>query len=237
MNFTRAPINFKSSPSLFQPMASEESHQSQVRTKRFYVEVSEDAKAKAIASCKKYKTPMRARIGMLIDMDDKHNLAREGWDIRLKLALDIGDVQVQKNIHADLKIKCPARFYADDAWKCLWAREGKPPQIKKLAKDLHDALSACKSCDKTGKILRHNAELKNQIIVLESRLDEKSNKTFKAPVCNYGGTLSRDGLTFSGCRLSPGKLVSVMEYCKKRMGGRPCPSYSEAIIGVGKSTK
>lgn len=205
-----------------------------VRPKVHSVTIFSDVDKILIDLAQKRGEPKRTIASMMITRGNEINILDEGYNERADAVREAGKIQIQKNYYAGLERPCPGMFYADDAWKCLWAREGKPPQIKKLAKDLHDALNACKSCDKTGKILKHNAELKNQITVLESRLEEKSNKTFKAPVCNYGATLSRDGLTFSGCRLSPGKLVSVMEYCKKRMSGRPCNSYSESIIGVGK---
>lgn len=205
------------------------------RPKEFIIRVEEDAKDKAIALSQRYGMAMKVVVSSLIDLCVDYDLLKEGWDERLNAAMSLGEIQIQKNRYAELENPCAGLFFADKNWKCLWAREGKPPQIRILAKDLSEAIDACHSCDKTGKILKHNMELKNQITVLESRLEEKSNKTFKAPVCHYGATLSRDGLTFSGCRLSPGKLVSVMEYCKKRSNGRPCSSYMEAIIGVGKS--
>ena len=86
---------------------------------------------------------------------------------------------------------------------------------------------------RTRKKLDRNETLE-RVHELEAKLNVRSTEKYKVPVCNYGGILAGDGVSFSACRLNPGKLASIENYCKVRMNGKPCASYIERLIGVGK---
>ena len=205
------------------------------RGKEFVIRVEEDAKKKAIALSQRYGLPMKAVLSTLIDLCVDYDLLKPGFGERLNAAMDKGEIKIKRDELDKLKNRCAGLFFADEFYRCIQGREDKTPMIKKLSKDLSEALEGCAGCGETKLISKENVELKNQVTNLEMRLKEKSNQTYSAPVCNYGARLGIDGLTFRGCRVSPGKPVSVQEYCMKRMNGLPCAMFAKAIIGVGKT--
>lgn len=207
------------------------------RDREHKIVVEEDAKKKAIALSQRYGLTMKVVLSTLIDLCVDYDLLKPGFDERLNAAMDKGEIKIRRDELANLKNKCAGMFFADEFYKCIQGRENKTPMIKKLAKDLSEALEGCAGCGETKFISKENVELKNQVTNLEMRLKEKSNQTYSAPVCNYGAILGIDGLTFSGCKVSRGKPVSVQEYCMKRMDGSPCYMFAKAIIGVGKTQK
>ena len=205
------------------------------RGKEFIIRVEEDAKQKAVALSQRYGLTMKVVLSTLIDLCVDYDLLKPGFDERLNAAMDKGEIKIRRDELANLKNKCAGLFFADGFHRCIQGREDNTPMIKKLAKDLSEALEGCVGCGETKFISKENVELKNQVTNLEMRLKEKSNQTYSAPVCNYGARLGIDGLTFSGCRVSPRTPVSVQEYCMKRMDGLPCAMFAKAIIGVGKT--
>lgn len=204
------------------------------RGKEFVIRVEEDAKKKAIALSQRYGLPMKSVLSTLIDLCVDYDLLKPGFGERLNAAMDKGEIKIKHDELAKLKNRCAGLFFADEFYRCIQGREDNTPMIKKLAKDLSEALEGCAGCGETKVIKRENTDLREKVSQLELKLEEKSNQTFEAPVCNYSAILSPDGLTFSGCKVNPGKLVSVSEYCMKRMSGLPCHMFVKAIIGVGK---
>ena len=198
------------------------------RGKVFTISMNEDDKLLLETLSKRHKLPMNEIVGYLVGLCDKYNLMSGDWETRL-----LGDDKKRED-YTRLEGSCPALTIADMDWKCIWGRDGKPPEIKKLSKDFDEALEICAACAKTLKIKLENESYQVRVQELEAKLNVRSTEKFKVPVCNYGGTLAGDGVSFSACRLNPGKLTSIENYCKVRMNGKPCTSYVERLIGVGK---
>jgi len=205
------------------------------RGKEFIVRVEEDAKKKAIALSQRYGLTMKVVLSTLIDLCVDYDLLKPGFDERLNAAMDKGEIKIRRDELANLKNKCAGMFFADEFYKCIQGREDKTPMIKKLAKDLSEALEACVGCGETKVIRLENLDLRNKVSALENKLGEKSNQTFKVPVCNAGAILSKDGTEFRDCRRSPRAPVIISEFCMTRANGLPCAMFARAIIGVGKT--
>ena len=140
----------------------------------------------------------------------------------------------ENNVFKFLDGACKNMTYAKKNYICVRANLGKPPTIKALSDNEFESEKICKICEEdTRKKLDRNETLE-RVHELEAKLNVRSTEKFKVPVCNYGGTLAGDGVSFSACRLNPGKLTSIENYCKVRMNGKPCTSYVERLIGVGK---
>ena len=164
----------------------------------------------------------------LIDLAVKYDLMDSGWEDRLKEA----DKKRTDFTLLD-KADCPALRYMDDAWKCVWGRDGKTPEIKKLAPELEGALEGCEGCKITLRIKMKEESYQEQIRVLEHKLQTKRTEKYKVPVCQQGATLSIDCLNFTGCPKNQGKAVSIKEYCQKLNQGNGCAVYLERVLGVG----
>ena len=178
---------------------------------------------------------MKVVLSTIIDLCVDYDLLKTGWDERLNAAMDKGEIKIKRDELAKLKNKCAGLFYADEFYRCIQGREDKTPMIKKLAKDISEAIEACAGCGETKVIRLENLELRNKVSVLENKLGEKSNQTFKVPVCNSGAILSKDGTEFRDCRRSPRAPVIISEFCMKRANGLPCAMFARSIIGVGKT--
>ena len=205
------------------------------RPKQFMIRVEKDARDKAVALAQRYGLPMKSVLSTLIDLCIDYDLLKPGFGERLNAAMDKGEIKIKRDELAKIKNRCAGLFFADEFYKCIQGREDKTPMIKKLAKDLSEALEGCAGCGETKVIRLENLELRNKVSVLENKLGEKSNKTFKVPVCNAGAVLSKEGLEFRGCRRSPRAPVVISEFCMKRADGLPCAMFARAIIGVGKT--
>ena len=205
------------------------------RGKEFAIRVEEDAKKKAIALSQRYGLTMKVVLSTLIDLCVDYDLLKPGFDERLNAAMDKGEIKIKRDELANLKNKCAGMFFADEFYKCIQGRENKTPMIKKLAKDLSEALEGCAGCGETKVIHLENLELRNKVSALENKLGEKSNQTFKVPVCNAGAILSKDGTEFRDCRRSPRAPVIISEFCMTRANGLSCAMFARSIIGVGKT--
>ena len=204
-------------------------------SKRHFIEVFKDAKDKAIALSQRYHLPMKTVVTNLIDLCVDYDLLNPRFGDRLNAAMDKGEIKIKRDELSKLKSRCAGLFFADGFYRCIQGREDKTPMIKKLSKGISEAVEACAGCGETKVIRLENLELRNKVSVLENKLGEKSNQTFKVPVCNAGSVLSKDGLKFSGCRRSPRAPVVISEFCMKRANGSPCAMFARAIIGVGKT--
>ncbi len=188
--------------------------------KRLPILVEKDVKDKAIVLSQRYKLPLRAVVSTLVDLCADYDLLKPGWEERLNAAMDKGEIKIQKKRYAELDDPCPGMFFADEVWKCLWAREGKPPQIKKLAKDISDALNACASCDKTRKIIKQNLELLNKVSKLESKL-ENGRAREEHTYCKDGGWYD-DKTGRINCKKMD--VWQDQDRCFTMWNGKPCPS-------------
>ena len=198
------------------------------RKKSFTISIDEPDKIELERQTKKHKLTQKFIIGYLIQLNGKHNLMSGDWKARLE------DLDEDRDRYAGLQGSCANLTFAKKNYICVRANLGKPPTIRALSEDLDEAFSICAICEEdTRKKLDRNETLE-RVHELEAKLNVRSTEKFKVPVCNYGGTLAGDGVSFSACRLNPGKLTSIENYCKIRMNGKPCTSYIERLIGVGK---
>jgi len=198
------------------------------RGKVFAITLDEADKLVLEKLAKRHKLSQKEIVGYLIGLDDKYNLMSGDWQARLE-----GEDE-DRDRYAGLEGSCANMTFAKKNYICVRANLGKPPTIRALSEALDEALSICAICEEdTRKKLDRNETLE-RVHELESKLNVRSTEKFKVPVCNYGGTLAGDGVSFSACRLNPGKLTSIENYCKIRMNGKPCTSYIERLIGVGK---
>ena len=197
------------------------------RGKVFRVDLKEVDKEILEKLSKRHHLSMKEITGYLIELCDKHDLLEGDWKARLE-DLDLARERVTR-----LEGSCPALIYAEKSHWCVWGRDGKTPEKKKLAKDLYESLEMCLACKKTLEIKLENESYQVKVQELETKLQEQSTKKFKIPQCNNGGRLDGDGLAFEGCPRSRGKPVSVEEYCKKLNNGLGCPMFKSRLIGVG----
>ena len=198
------------------------------RGKVFAVTLDEADKLLLEKLSKRHKLSQKEIVGYLVGLDDKYNLMSGDWRARLG-----GDDQ-ERDRYAGLKNSCANMTFAKKNYICVRANLGKPPTIKALSEDLDEAHKICAICEEdTRKKLDRNDTLE-RVHELEAQLNQKSSEKFKVPVCNYGGILAGDGVSFEGCRLYPGKTLSIEKFCKLRKNGKPCNSYVERLIGVGK---
>lgn len=177
---------------------------------------------------KSTKIPQKIIAEYLIDIAVKYDLMKPGWEDRLKEADEKRTAVKLRN-----KADCPALRELDEVWKCVWGRDGKTPDIKKLAPDYSDALDACEGCTITLKIKMREESYQEQIRVLEYKLQTRQTDKYKVPVCQQGATLSIDCLDFTGCPKNQGKPVSIKDYCQKLNQGQGCAVYVERVLGVG----
>lgn len=196
------------------------------RGKVFSISMNEDDKLLLETLAKRHKLPQKEIIGYLVGLCDKYNLMSGDWQARLE---DL-DEDLERTTRREGS--CPALAYAEKSHWCLWGRDGKTPDKKKLAKDFGEALEMCAACKITLNIKLENESYQIKVQELEAKLNMKAKQKFKVPNCGYGARLI-DEHSFSGCRLNPGKLVDVKNYCKVRLSGKPCTEYHEILIGVG----
>lgn len=198
------------------------------RGKVFTISMNEDDKLLLETLAKRHKLPMKEIVGYLVGLCDKYNLMAGDWQARLE------GVDQEVNRYAGLQGACGNMTFAKEDHICVRAVLGKPPSIKKLSDDIEEALKICAICEEdTRKKLDRDLTLE-RVHELEAQLNAKASEKFKVPNCNYGAQLADNGSSFVGCRLNPGKTVDVKNYCKKRLSGKPCSSYTEILIAVGK---
>ena len=198
------------------------------RGKVHKVELAEKDKLVLEKLAKRHKLSQKEITGHLIGLCDKYNLMAGDWQARL-----LGDDKKRKD-YTRLDDSCPALIQVGEDWKCVWGRDGKTHEFKTLSEDFDEALEVCAACKKTLNIKLENESYQVKVQELETKLKVQSTEKFKVPVCNYGGILAGDGVSFEGCRLHPGKTLSIENFCMVRINGKPCTSYIERLIGVGK---
>lgn len=197
--------------------------------KQSKVSLSAEHKEQLERLAKSSKFDQKTIIEYLIDLHVKYDLMDVGWEDRLK------DADKKREVYTRLDGACKAMTYAGEFYICVFGHANKPPTIKKLSKELHEALDICASADCEARLEMKikNEEYQTQIRVLETRLETRSTEKFKIPVCQQGAVLSSDVLSFNGCPKNQGKAVSVKEYCQKLRGGQGCAVYVERVLGVG----
>lgn len=196
--------------------------------KQSQVRLSPEHKELLVKLAQSTKIDQKTITEYLIDIATKYDLMKPGWEDRLKEA-----EQKQTDYTLLDKADCPALRYMDECYKCVWGRDGKTPEIKKLAPELKDALEGCEGCKITLRIKMKEESYQEQIRVLEHKLQTRQTDKYKVPVCQQGATLSIDCLEFTGCPKNQGKAVSIKEYCQKLNQGQGCAVYVERVLGVG----
>jgi len=194
----------------------------------FSITLDEADKKKLEIFAKRRHVSMKEIVGFYIQLDTDYNLWSTDWKDKVK------DAEEKRDRYAGLEGACGNMTFAKEDYICVRAVLGKPPSIKKLSPVLEEAYKICAICEEdTRKKLDRDLTLE-RVKELETKLQEKTSEKFKVPVCNYGAHLAADGISFDACRLNPGKNVSIESYCKVRMNGKPCNSYVERLIGIGK---
>ena len=196
--------------------------------KQSQVRLSPEHKELLVKLAQSTKFDQKTIMGILIDLAVEHDFMVSGYEDRIKEA-----DKKRTGVTLRKKTDCPALRELDEVWKCVWGRDGKTPDIKKLAPDYSDALDACEGCTITLKIKMREESYQEQIRVLEYKLQTRQTDKYKVPVCQQGATLSIDCLEFTGCPKNQGKAVSIKEYCQKLNQGQGCAVYVERVLGVG----
>ena len=197
------------------------------RGKVHKVELKAEDKAILEKLAMRHKLSMKEIAGYLIVLCDKYDLMEGDWQARLK-----GEEE-DRDRYTGLEGACGNMTFAKEDYICVRAVLGKPPSIKKLSDTIDEALGICAICEEdTRKKLDRDLTLE-RVHELETQLEVRASEKFKVPNCNYGAHLADNGSSFQGCRLNPGKTVDVQNYCKKRLSGKPCSSYTEILIAVG----
>lgn len=200
------------------------------RNKQFSVSVTGEHKEKLVKLAQSSKIDQKQIACYLIDLAEKYDLLKPGWEKRLQ------DVADQRARYDGLDTACPALGYAEKYYQCIWGQDGKPPKSKKLAREIDEAFEVCEKCKITLEIKMENESYQAKIRDLELLLQSKADETFKVPVCQFGAILQDDGQSFKGCRRSSVD-VSISSYCKVRKDGKPCDMYVERVIAVGSKLK
>ena len=204
-------------------MTTEEKDQPKnyVRPKDVHVRVAFDADEKLISMTQKYKYNKKVALSVLIDRAMEIDLLRPGYTERAEALKEAGDIQLQKNRYAGLENAPRCLAYLDDWFKCVVARLDKSPDIKKLSKDLEEALEACSKCEEGNIKLREleQTKIENRELIDERRRD----KVLAYPICARGARPSEDLTEMIGCELahSSGRNRPIKER-KKKTDIPPC---------------
>ncbi len=196
------------------------------RPKQFKVEVTKEDKKCLVKLSQRYKIKQKVLMGYLIEICDKYDLVKGDWRARLE------DQDKERVDYTKLDGTCAALGYADDNYICVWGRDGKPPEIKKLAKDLDEALDLCSRCEKTLLIKGDLETAQAKIRDLEIKLHAKATEVWKVPHCTRGCMLNEDATEFMNCPKNYGRAVSVTGYCKLVNDNRGCNFFKELVIGA-----
>lgn len=189
------------------------------KSKRVRVYLSEahgDALGKQAQRYKKPEMSKKDIVEFLIELNEKYDLVKVGWEKRINEALDHVDRLELSDIPEDA---CPALQRVNDIIFCIWAQKNAPPKVKKLSPDLNEALKACQGCARTREILDGIATYEETIRNLKA--EAKRGIVVQVPRCVYDppGVLDPDGLSF-WCRLSGQKRT--VKKCKTLRNGQPC---------------
>lgn len=169
-----------------------------------------------------------------IEMGVKHNIFEADWIEKLLLENE----RIKE--HAEAGSSCGALATSvneekKDDYRCVWFREDRPPQVRKLGntKEMKDA--ACSACKKTGEIIEGLKARDERILKLETELGAKSSERLKIPKCNRGAILNHDkedNLIFNNCFKHRGEPVSVDKFCRVYSNGLPCSMFAFLVVGV-----
>ncbi|MCK4829239.1 hypothetical protein KA005_76655 [bacterium] len=204
-------------------MTVEEKDQSKnyVRPKDVQVRIASDADEKLITMTQRYKFNKKVALSVIIDRAFEIDLLRPGYTERAEALKDAGDIQLQKNRFEGLENAPRCLAYLDDCYKCVVSRLDKSPDIKKLSKDLDEALDACSKCEEGKVILRELEKAKIQNIELIA--ERGRDKVLAYPICARGARPSEDLTEMIGCELPHigGRNRPIKER-KKKSDPPPC---------------
>jgi len=114
--------------------------------------------------------------------------------------------------------ECPALTIQPEFYLCVIAREGKPPLITKLGKNIEDSKPICDSCKKTFEvkaIKTENVKLKKKIEAIPINL---------LPYCKEGGKLFDNNTRMSCPKLLGERRPIEAKHRKKSDKIVPCDS-------------
>jgi hypothetical protein len=197
------------------------------------IRIEFEAREKLRSLSKRYDLTQNDILTILFDMCDQHDLLRKDWQDRLTAALERGQREIEALAYYEDPNKCPAIAKGSEKYKCVWGREGKPPQIRVLEADFQASLEVCKKCKVTLQIMQEAEGLRSKVDQLTNQLERKAKESFKVPICHKGATLNENATEFSNCPKYRGENVSVESFCKKYSRGLPCALYAERVIAVG----
>jgi hypothetical protein len=169
-------------------------------------------------------------IETFIQMGVRHNIFESNWVEKLLKENE----RIKEHAEAGSRCSALAVSVNDEKkkdYRCVWFREDKPPQIRKLGNTKRMKDAACLACGKTGEVVAKLKARDNKIIELETGLQNRARELYKIPVCEGGAHLSVEGTSFERCRRS-NISVDVLRFCKVVDDG-PCAYFREKVIGVG----
>ncbi len=151
-------------------------YERKTRTPQVLVEPDTHEKLTKIAQGQ--KLPMKTILGYLVDLCIKYDFLSEGWEARLKKALDDADLEIQRE-RPDL---CPALAHTDkDGYVCCL----NAPSQKKLGNGSYeDMIEVCQAHQRIKGVLDQNKLFLEQV---------KEGTPVKIPQCLKGGKLHEDG--------------------------------------------
>lgn len=194
---------------------------SYTRGKVFNVSMNEADKLLLETLAKRHKLTQKVIVGTLVKMCDKYNLMAGEWESRL---VADEEKEEKQGDYTRQDATCEAFVFGDKMHFCVWGQEGKPPLIKKLAKNEVEALDMCAKCVKT-------LELKDKLVTLEMKLAK--GMVYDIPSCKMGGQLSTDGKKLY-CK-DPKKAAQyrdVNKFCKVVNRGANCEYLTWTKIAV-----
>ena len=160
----------------------------------------------------------------------KYDIVEQNWTEELRRDLEIErEKDEARSGCVALAISANAEKKKD--YRCVWFREDKPPQIRKLGDTKKMQKAACLACGKTGEVVAKLKARDSRIVELEIGLRNRARELYKIPVCEGGAHLSPDGISFERCRRS-NISVDVLRFCKVIDNG-PCAYFREVVVGVG----
>lgn len=196
--------------------------------KQAQVKISAEHKEHLVKLAQSTKIDQKSIVEYLLDLTEKYDFFKAGWQERLV------EVDRKRNDYTRLdEVECKALRFMDRKWACVWGRDGKPPEIKRLTPDLEDALEVCKACKITLEIKMKQETYQAKIQELETQLKTRATEKFKVPICHYGAILAHDGEHFTGCQIGSRQPVNIKKICQVRRGGEPCSMYAERVLAVG----
>lgn len=193
-----------------------------------------EAHAKLVEYAQRKGLKMSIIMETFIEMGVKHDIYEDNWIDSLKLEVE----RVKE--HAEAGSSCVALAISEDGekkrdYRCVWFREDKPPQVRKLGSTKSRKDAACLACGKTGEVVAKLKARDHRIHELEAELGAHVTKKLKVPKCNRGAVLNHDKedqLIMTNCFRHRGEPVSVEKFCRIQARGLPCMFFAEIVVGV-----